>query len=150
MSWTPKKLKWVLSWLFGPYLGAAIQIQKVSNDWKYLKVIMKQKFYNNNAYNTHFGGSLYSMVDPHYVLMLINILGRDYIVWDKSASIDFIKPGKGTVMAEFRVTTKIIEEIKSHTKNGEKYLPEFEVDIKNSKGELVAKVHKTLYVRLKK
>ncbi len=136
--------------LFGPYIGAGVKVDEISEDWKYMKVSMKHRFYNNNVFGTHFGGSLYSMVDPHYVLMLLNILGKDYIVWDKAASIDFIKPGKGIMTAEFRISNQTIEYIKTHTDNGEKYLPEFEVSVKNSKGDVVAKVHKTLYVRRKK
>ena len=94
-----KNIKWALRF-FGPYIGAGVKVEEISDDWKYMRVIMKHRFYNNNVYGTHFGGSLYSMVDPHYVLMVLKILGKGYIVWDKAASIDFIMPGKGTMTAE--------------------------------------------------
>jgi acyl-coenzyme A thioesterase PaaI-like protein len=134
---------------FGPYIGAGVKVEEISKDWKYMRVIMKHRFYNNNVFGTHFGGSLYSMVDPHFVLMLLKILGNGYIVWDKAASIDFIKPGKGTMTAEFNISDQVIEEIKTKTAQGEKFLPEFEVNVVNSDGEIVAKVHKTLYIRHK-
>jgi len=111
---------------------------------------MGQHWYNTNYVRTHFGGSLYSMVDPMYMLLLMRRLGNDYIVWDKSASIDFIRPGKGKVMARFELTDERVEEIRAATANGDKMLPEWDVDIVDESGELVARVHKVLYVRRKK
>jgi acyl-coenzyme A thioesterase PaaI-like protein len=150
MNWTPSKLKWVLRLFFGPYVGAAIKVETISADWKYTKVCMNKRFYNNNAFGTHFGGSLFAMTDPHYVLMLTNILGRKYLVWDQSANIDFIKPAKGKVTAEFTISDELLSEIKKNTNHGQKYLPEFDVDIIDEQGVIVAKVHKTLYIRHKK
>jgi hypothetical protein len=93
-------LKWMSYW--PPFFGAGIRIREISDDFTYVRVEMKLRFWNRNYVGTHFGGSLYSMVDPFYMLMLIENLGRDYIVWDKSASIRFLKPGRGRVSAEFR------------------------------------------------
>ncbi|MEC7378325.1 MAG: DUF4442 domain-containing protein, partial [Pseudomonadota bacterium] len=98
---------------------------------------------------THFGGSLYSMVDPMYMLLLMRRLGNDYIVWDKSASINFIRPGKGTVTARFELTDERVEAIRTATAGGEKMLPEWDVDVVDESGETVARVHKVLYVRRK-
>lgn len=139
-------MKWFLRF-YMPYLGAGIKVDSISDDWKTLKVSMKLKWYNKNAVGTQFGGSLYSMTDPHYVLMLMNLLGKDYIVWDKSASIDFIKPGKGRVTAIFSISDAELEAIKLKTSNGEKYLPRFEVAILDELGAVIAKVRKTIYVR---
>ena len=79
--------------IYPPYWGTGIVVSKVAPDFTEIVVQMKKRFYNRNYVDTHFGGSLYSMVDPFYMLMLINILGKDYVVWDKSAFIDFVKPG---------------------------------------------------------
>jgi len=110
---------------------------------------MKMRWYNRNFVHTHFGGSLYSMTDPFFMLMWIQILGKEYIAWDKAAHIDFIKPGRGTVTAKFVINEKQIEQIISNTAAGQKYLPEFAVDIKDQAGEKVASVIKTLYIRKK-
>ncbi len=148
MQLTPKKMKWFLRF-YPPYIGAGIKVNLISADWMTLKVSMSLKWYNKNAVGTQFGGSLYSMTDPHYVLMLMNLLGREFIVWDKSGSIDFIKPGKGKVSATFTITNEMINEIKLKTAGGEKYLPEFEVDIIDDNDDIIAKVYKTLYIRRK-
>ena len=87
--------------LYPPYLGAGIHIARISNDYRDLLVTMKLRFYNRNYVGTHFGGSLYAMIDPFYMLMLMQMLGPEYIVWDKSATIEFKKPGRGTVSAHF-------------------------------------------------
>lgn len=135
---------------FTPYLGAGIKVTKVAEDFSAATVELRQHWYNTNYVGTHFGGSLYSMVDPHYMLLLMRRLGKGYIVWDKSASIDFIRPGKGTVRAHFELTDERVEEIRRMTAGGDKYLPEWDIDILDESGELVARVHKVLYVRKKR
>ena len=135
---------------FAPYLGSGIKVTDIADDFSSATVELRQHWYNTNYVGTHFGGSLYSMVDPHYMLLLMRRLGKGYIVWDKSASIDFIRPGKGTVRAHFELTDERVEEIKRRTADGDKYLPEWEVDVLDESGELVARVHKTLYVRKKR
>ncbi len=143
------KLKRMLNW-YGPYLGAGVKVEYLADDWRELRVAMHMKWFNRNAVGTHFGGSLYSMVDPHFMLMLMKILGRNYIVWDKAAHIEFIKPGTGTVRATMKITEEILNDIYEKTENGAKYLPEFEVDIMDETGDLVARAVKTLYVREKR
>ncbi|KPQ27089.1 MAG: hypothetical protein HLUCCX14_16295 [Marinobacter excellens HL-55] len=134
---------------FAPYLGAGIKVTEIADDFSSATVEMRQHWYNTNYVGTHFGGSLYSMVDPMYMLLLMRRLGNDYVVWDKAASIDFIRPGKGRVQARFELTDERLDEIRDATADGDKYLPEWHVDIVDESGEIVARVHKTLYVRRK-
>ncbi|MBA1188243.1 DUF4442 domain-containing protein [Pseudomonas entomophila] len=146
--WRARLMRWLIN-LYPPYLGAGIHVQSLGADLRSAKVRMKLTFWNRNYVGTQFGGSLYSMVDPFYMLLLIEQLGRDYIVWDKAASIDFIAPGKGPVFAEFHVDDALLDDIRQQTAGGKKYLPRLQVDIRDASGELVARVDKTLYVRLK-
>ncbi len=135
--------------LYPPYIGAGIRVQHISPDCREARVKMALRWYNRNFVGTQFGGSLYSMIDPFYMLLLMPLLGDDYIVWDKAASIDFVSPGKGPVFAEFRIDDALLAQIREQTAGGDKYLPQLQVDIRDSAGTLVASVHKTLYVRLK-
>ena len=98
---------------YPPYLGASVRVMHISEDFRRVEVEMPLRFYNRNYVGTHFGGSLYSMCDPFYMLMLINILGPDYIVWDKAATIRFRKPGKGLMKATFELTEEKIAEIRT-------------------------------------
>ncbi len=135
--------------LYPPYLGAGVRVRSVAPDFRHLRVEMALRWYNRNYVGTHFGGSLYSMVDPFYMLMLMQVLGPDYIVWDQAARIAFLKPGRGVLHADFHLTDADLEAIHTRTADGGKYLPEFVVEIRNAEEEVVARVEKTLYVRRK-
>lgn len=141
-------LRWAMNF-YPPYLGAGVRIQHIAGDFSEVRVKMGLGWYNRNYVGTQFGGSLYSMTDPFFMLMVMENLGSDYIVWDKAASIDFIAPGKGPVYADFRIDEVLLDEIRQHTAGGDKYLPQLHVDVHDGDGTLVARVHKTLYVRLK-
>ena len=135
--------------LWPPFLGAGIRVTRLQPDWRAIDVEMKLRFWNANFVGTHYGGSLYSMTDPFYMLMLIENLGRDYIVWDKSASIRFRKPGKGKMRASFRLSEEQIEAIRQQLQTQEKVEPTFTVQVTDEAGELVAEVQKLLHVRKK-
>lgn len=149
MKWTPRRLKFGLN-VYPPYLLAGIRITHVDPHWRELRVGMRLRWFNRNALGTHFGGSLYSMVDPHLVLLLIQLLGRDYVVWDQSANIRFRKPGRGLVRATIRIADQQLEEIRTATAGGEPYRPEYEITILDEDDEVVATVTKVLYVRRRK
>jgi hypothetical protein len=134
--------------IWPPMAGAGIRV-KWSPDHKAVDVEMKLRFWNRNYVGTHYGGSLYSMADPFYMLMLMENLGRDYIVWDKAASIRFRKPGKGRVKAEFRLTDAQLDEIREKLKIQEKFEPTFLVEVKDETGDVVAEVQKVIYIRRK-
>jgi len=131
-----------------PFLGAGIRV-KWSRDHKSVDVEMKLRFWNRNYVGTHYGGSLYSMTDPFYMLMVMDNLGRDYIVWDKAASIRFRKPGKGRVTAQFRLSDAQLDDIRDKLTTQEKYEPTFSVEVKDEVGDVVAEVQKVLHVRRK-
>ena len=135
--------------LYPPYLGAGVRVTRMSDDFHDVEVEMPLRFYNRNYVGTHFGGSLYSMVDPFYMLMLMNILGPDYIVWDKAASIRFKKPGKGVMKASFHLSEEKISEIRAAADTQPKVEPQFQVIVKDAEGNVVAEVDKLLYVKKK-
>ena len=144
----PKYLKLLIN-VYPPYWGTGITLKSISADYREVCVQMKMRWYNRNYVKTHFGGSLYAMTDPFFMLMLIHILGKGFVVWDKSAHIEFIKPSQGTVTARFVIKEEQIQNIIDNTSEGQKYLPEFSVDIENEAGERVARVLKTLYIKKK-
>lgn len=149
MKLTPKRMKLLLN-LYGPYLGAGVRVTHVAPDWREIRVILKPKWYNRNAVGTHFGGSLYAMVDPHLMLLLMQLLGKGYVVWDKSAAIEFVRPGRGTVSATIRISDEDLDRIHDKTATGEKYLAAFTVHVTDVQGQPVADVQKVLYVRKKR
>jgi len=135
--------------LYRPFLGAGIRVARITQDFREVDVELRRQPGNGNAFGTHFGGSLYAMTDPIYVLMFVGILGDGYLIWDKSAKIEFIKPGRGTVTAKFRLSDADIEAARAATASGAKYLPVFVVDVVDQAGVIVARVEKELYIRRK-
>lgn len=135
--------------LWPPFLLTGIHATRVTPDYREVDCELRLRWFNRNYVGTHFGGSLFAMTDAWYMLMLMNILGKDYFVWDQRAAIDFIAPGRGLVTARFRIDDTVLADIHAKTADGEKYLPEFVVDITDEKGEVVARVTKTLYIRKK-
>jgi len=137
-------LRFVNVW---PPLAAAGIHVRWGADMRSAEVEMKLRPWNRNFVGTHYGGSLYSMTDPFYMLLLISNLGSDYVVWDKAAHIRFRKPGKGKVRAEFRLTDAQLDDIREQLRKLPKYEPTFLVEVKDEAGEVVAEVQKVLHVR---
>jgi acyl-coenzyme A thioesterase PaaI-like protein len=134
--------------LYPPYLGAGVRV-RVSPDFRTFEVRMRLRRWNANYVGTHFGGSLYAMCDPFFMLILIEHLGRGYVVWDKAAAIRFRRPGRGTVRATFHIPAEQVAEIRAAADRGGKVEPAFRVDVLDEKGQVVAEVEKLLYVRRK-
>jgi len=124
-----------------------IRVKHIAPNMKAVDVEMKLRFWNANYVGTHFGGSLFAMTDPFYMLMLMANLGPEYIVWDKAATIRYKKPGKGIVRAEFRLSDGQIDDIRVKLKTLPKYEPVFSVEVKDRAGVVIAEIEKVIYVR---
>ena len=135
--------------LWAPFLFSGIKIEEISENFRSIKVSLRQRFYNRNYFGTHFGGSLFAMVDPFFMLMVIRNLSEHYYVWDKQGQIEFVKPGIGTVSSHLLLNDEDIVTIVAQTKSGHKYEPIFKSDIINEQGEVIARYEKQLYIRLK-
>lgn len=133
--------------LWSPFRGSGIRVRRIAADYREIEVELSLKWHNRNYIGTHFGGSLYAMTDPFYMLMLIHVLGPGYVVSHKSGAIDYLIATKGKVHARFALDDATIADIKAHTADGQKYLPQMPVEVKNEAGEVVARVLHTLYVR---
>jgi len=132
---------------YPPLLGAGIRARTI--DEYTIRVEMKLTALNRNIVGSHFGGSLYAMCDPWFMLILMRTLGEDYIVWDKAASIQFLQPGRGTVTATFHIPHERIAEIRLEADGGQKIEPIFTVDVLDAQGQAIAHVEKLLYIRKK-
>lgn len=132
-----------------PFLFSGIHVTRVSPDYRDIAVELRMRPWNRNYVGTHFGGSLFAMTDPFWMLGLMNTLGRDYYVWDRAAEIEFIKPGRGTVSATFRIDDTILADIRAAAADGSKQLRWFSNDVIDASGEVVARVRKQVYIRLK-
>jgi acyl-coenzyme A thioesterase PaaI-like protein len=136
--------------LWPPYLCNGIRVTALADDWTSAEVVLKLRPWNRNYVGTQFGGNLFAMADPMFMLLAMHRLGRDYYVWDQAGQIDFVAPGRGHVLAHFAMDDAAVAELRAAAAGGSKALRWFETEIRAvATGELVARVRKQLYVRLK-
>ncbi|MFI6843635.1 DUF4442 domain-containing protein [Kitasatospora sp. NPDC050467] len=136
--------------LWPPFLFAGIKVLALSDDFRRTTVRLRLGRLNRNYVGTHFGGSIFAMTDPFWMLLVMHNLGRDYVVWDAAAEISFVSPGRGDIVAEFVLTDDRLAEIRELTQDGKKALVWFDTEVLAADGSVVARVRKQLYVREKR
>lgn len=132
---------------YPPLAGAGVRVRRLAGPPLAFETRMKLRWWNRNYVGTHFGGSLYAMCDPFYMLILIEALGPDFVVWDTAATVRFRRPGRGEVRARFEISPERVEEIRRQAEAEGKVEPRFVAEVRDAKGELVAEVEKVLSVR---
>lgn len=136
--------------LWPPFLFAGIRVVELSDDYRYARVRLRLRPWNRNYVGTHFGGSLFAMTDPFWMLLLLHNVGRSHMVWDQAGEIEFVSPGRGTVEAEFRLTEEVVEDVLAQSADGSKALVWFDTDVTSLDGTVVARVRKQVYARRKR
>lgn len=145
-SFASRLLRWKFN-LFPAYRGSGARVTYIAADFREVQVRLPLTWRSRNAVGTIFGGSMYAAVDPIYMIMLIQCLGRGYVVWDKSASIRFRKPGRTTLHATFRLDEAELDAIRSATATGEPVDRTYNVELLDAEGTVHASVEKVIYVR---
>ena len=135
--------------LWPPFLFNSIRILSLSPDWTQARVVLRLRPWNRNYVGTQFGGNLFAMTDPFWMLLAMHRLGPGYMVWDKAAAIEFVAPGREDVYAHFHLDEAVVDEIRAEAASGGKVLRWFETEVSTASGEVIARVRKQLYVRLK-
>lgn len=135
--------------LWPPFLFNCIRVLEISDDWQRARVVLRLRPWNRNYVKTQFGGNVFSMTDPFWMLLVMHRLGNAYYVWDKAAEIEFVAPGRDDVYASFQLADEVVEELRMAAAGGDKVLHWFSTDVVTSSGELIARVRKQIYVRLK-
>jgi acyl-coenzyme A thioesterase PaaI-like protein len=144
MSWWLRHIGW-----WPPLFGTGIKVTRLDKDLRAVDVEMPLRRWNRNYVGVHFGGSLFAMTDPFYMIMLATNLGPEYVVWDKAASIRYRKPGTGRVRAEFRLSEERLAEIRTALEVDGRYDARFGVEIKDAGGGVVAEVERVIYCATK-
>jgi len=132
--------------LFPAIRGTGVWVSFISDDWREIQIRLPLSWRTRNYVGTIFGGSIYASTDPFYMLQLMHILGKKYVVWDKSAHIKFKKPIKKTVYARFLITDEILEEIKENVKNNNTYTIDLPVLVQDKEAVVYAEIIKTIYI----
>ncbi|BDZ38959.1 PaaI family thioesterase [Microbacterium suwonense] len=149
MKITPRRLAIGMS-LWAPNLFSGIRVRRFSDDWTHATVELHVNLITRNYVKTAFGGSMSAMTDPYFFMLVMHQLGRDYVVWDTRGEIEFVKPGRGVLTAEFSVPKTRAQELRERARGGVKVLEWFETVITDADGDVVARVRREVYVREKK
>lgn len=145
-SFESRKLRWGFNF-FPAFRGTGARVTYISWDFREARVRLPLSWRTRNYVGTIFGGSLYGAVDPLYMILLIKILGPDYTVWDKAATIRFIKPGRSTLSARFVIEEEEIAEIKRFLETAASVDRVYRVDLTDAAGVVHASVEKTIHIR---
>jgi acyl-coenzyme A thioesterase PaaI-like protein len=135
--------------LWPPFLGLGIVIEEVSADSRYVRVRLKKRPWNVNYFGTQFGGAIFSMTDGIHMVMLVKNLPKGLRVWDKSASIEYLKKGQSDLIAEFKITAKELEDIQQTILEKQKMDWSASIDIIDTEGTTVARVTRILSIKQK-
>lgn len=132
--------------LFPAFRGTGGRITYIAADWSEVRLRVPLSWRTRNYVGTIYGGSMYGAVDPIYMIMLIQRLGPDYVIWDKAASIRFRKPGRSTLHARFVVADEELDAIRTALRTAKSVDREYTVELTDASGAVHAVVHKTIYV----
>lgn len=144
-SWETRLLRWKFN-VFPAYWGTGARCTYIQQDYKEIRVKLPLTWRTRNYVGTIFGGSIYGAVDPMYMIMLIKILGPKYVVWDKSASVRFRRPGRGPLYATFRISDEEVQAILEELRDKPKLDRQYQVDLVDDQGVVHATVEKVIHV----
>ncbi|MBX3725606.1 MAG: DUF4442 domain-containing protein [Xanthomonadales bacterium] len=135
--------------LWPPFAFAGIRVLELDEAFRSARVVLRRRWWNGNYVGVHFGGSLFAMTDPFWMMLAMHRLGPAYVVWDKAAEIEFVKPGRRDVYARFELDDATVEAMRAEAANGQRQLRWFRTEVVDADGQVVARVRKQLHVRLK-
>ncbi len=130
-----------------PFAASGIRVEHISSDFRTARVALHHRWWARNYVGTLFGGALFAMTDPFWMVLVLRRLGPGYVVWDRGAEITFLSPGRSTVRAEFVVPDELVAQLRAEAQGGAKVLRWFETDVVAQDGTVVARVRKQLHIR---
>lgn len=144
----PRTFRWLMN-LWPCYRGTGGRVTYIASDWKEIRVRLPLNMGTRNYVGTIFGGSLYGAVDPLYMLMLIRLLGPDYVVWDKAAGIRFLRPGRTALYATCRLDDGELDEIRRLLETERRIERSYTLALADAGGTVHAEVDKVIQIRRK-
>ena len=141
--------RWGFNW-FPAYRGTGGRITYIARDWREIRIRLPLGWRTRNYVGSIFGGSMYGAVDPIYMVMLIQCLGPEYVVWDKAASIRFRRPGRTTLHARFLLDEAELDAIRAALDDALAVDRTYTIELVDAEGVVHATVEKIIHVRRKK
>lgn len=133
--------------LFPCYRRTGVRITFISHDVSEIRIKLPLNWKTRGYNGTIFGGSMYAAIDPVYMVMISWRLGRDYIAWDKGATIEFRKPGRTTLYASFRISPEELEAIRAELNTADRTERVLDVALVDDQEVVHASFTKTVQIR---
>jgi acyl-CoA hydrolase len=128
------------------YRRTTAKLIEVSDDLHFVKIRLKLNWKNKNYAGSIFGGSMLAATDPIYMIQLIQILGDNYVVWDKAVEAHYKRPAKSTISGEFIFCSEDITNIKrSVVENNETTIVKT-LNLVDQNQNIIATFNKTVYI----
>lgn len=143
-----RKMRWLYNWWPCIFCSGG-KVEFISGDFKELHVSLQLNTRTRNRVGTVFGGSIYSSVDPYYMLMFMEVLGKKYVVWDKAASVKFVRPITDKVKCRFLISDEMVEEVKQKIAEQGEYTFDLPLHYEDESGAIYATFNKTIYAASK-
>lgn len=141
-------IRWKFNF-FPAYRRTGARITYVAADFGEVRIRLPLNRRTRNVVGTLFGGAMYAAVDPIYMVMLIQRLGPDYIIWDKAADIRFKRPGRETLYGRFVIDPDEVDLIREQLENRSKLDRVYVAELADAAGRVHASFEKTLHIRRK-
>lgn len=135
--------------LWPPFIGLGIGVKSISKDYRSVVTVLKKRFWNANYFGTQYGGGIFAMTDGVHMLMLVRNLPKQYRIWDKSATIEYLKLGKTTLTANFVINDDDLNFIQTEMAQKESMDWAATVDIHDADGQTVAQVTRVVSIKHK-
>jgi acyl-coenzyme A thioesterase PaaI-like protein len=148
-NFTSWKFRTIMNW-YPMYFGTGGKILFISDDFRELHLRIRLNLWTYNYVGTIFGGSMFSATDPFYMLMLLRNFGKSYVVWDKSASIKFVRPAKKTLYAKYLVSDELLESIRQEVMEKGECTRIMTIELKDENEIVYAVIERNVYVADKK
>ncbi len=142
-------LKWALCF-YPPLLFQRIWVKKFHKGFRGVDVKINKSLFNNNYNNSIFGGTIYAATDPFYALIFDQLLQRKGFkvrVWLKSASIQYLKPGRSNLFFTVKITDDMLNDAIEALNTSGKFVRAYPMEITNAGGEICATVINEIYIR---
>ena len=139
------RFRTLMNW-YPMYFGTGGKILFWSGDSREVHLRLRRNIRTYNYVGTIFGGSMFAASDPFYMLMLLRVFGSSYVVWDKSASIRFRKPGRTTLYMRYELTDEQIDDIRSDVAANGQTERTFTLQWMDADGTVYAEIERLCYI----
>jgi acyl-coenzyme A thioesterase PaaI-like protein len=143
--WKPFVIRYGFN-LHPAYRRTGGRVDYVSPDLATIRVRVPLNRGTRNLVGTIFGGSLFAITDGPHPFLLILALGRDYVIWDKAASIQYKRPGRTTLYGDCTITAEEIAEVKDILTRQPEVDRVYRVELKDESGVVHSIVERTVYI----